>query len=124
MLRMAFEREIVLNIRHRLEMREQQQLFNEDAEEVDVPLEAEFDYSHIHLGSRQRSLRVPTYEKVLEEALGLSDFGDSLAKFLCDHAGVEVYGSDFEGDGFEGNQHCISWCKVVSTFLDIILQVD
>jgi hypothetical protein len=105
-------------------MREQQQLFNEDAEEFNVPLEAEFNYSHVHLGSCQCSLRVLTYKKVLEEALALSDFGDSLTNFLRDHAGVEVYSSDFEGDGFKGNQHCISWCKVVSTLFDIILQVD
>ena len=113
MLRMAFEREVVLNIRHRLEMQEQQQLFDENTDEADVPLEAEFNYSHVHLGSRQHSIRLRTYEKSLEETLGFSGFGDSLAKFLREYAGVDVYGSDFKGDGFEGHQHCIFHCKVI-----------
>ena len=116
MLQMAFEREVVFNIRHRLEMYDQQQLFNENADEDDIPLEAEFEYSHVHLGSRRRSLKIPTYEKVLKEELGLSDFGDILAKFLRDYAQIEVFGLDFEGDGFEGHQHCIYWCKVVPVF--------
>jgi hypothetical protein len=113
MLQMAFEREVAVNIRHRLEMHEQQRLFDENANEVDIPSEAEFSYSHIHLGSRQRSLKLPTYAKVIEEAIGFSDFGDSLAKFLRGCAGIDVYGSDFKGDGFEGHQHCIWHCKVV-----------
>ena len=112
MLRMALEREIILNIRHRLEMREQQQLFDENVDEADIPSEAEFGYSHISLGSRQRSLRLPTYGKVLDEELGFSGFGDSLAEFLREYAGVDVHGSDFVGDGFEGHQHCIFRCKV------------
>ena len=115
MLRMAFEREVVLNIRHRLEMQEQQRLFGENADEVDIPSEMEFNYSHVHLGSRQRSILVGTYEKVLEEALGFSGFGDSLAKFLREYASVDVHGSDFEGDGFEGHQHCIFHSKVIFT---------
>jgi len=116
MLRMAFEREIVLNIRHRIEMHEQQRLFDENAEEDDIPSETEFGTSHIHLGSRQRSVKIPTYEKVLEEELGFSNLGDSLARFLRDYTHVDVRGSDFEGDGFEGDQYNIYWCKVVSSF--------
>jgi len=38
MLHMAFEREVVLNIHHWIEMYEQQQLFNENAKEDDIPL--------------------------------------------------------------------------------------
>ena len=113
MLRMAFEREVVLNIHHRIEMREQQQLFNDNADEADAPLEAEFSYSHIHLGSRQRSLKLPTYEKIVEEVIGFSGFGDSLAKFLREYGHADVYGSDFEGDGFEGHRYCIFYYKVV-----------
>jgi len=121
MLRMAFEREVVLNIRHWLEMHEQQQLFDENTDEANAPSMAQFSFSHIHLGSRQRSLKLPTYEKVVEEALGFSNFGDSLAKFLREYAGVDVYGSDFEGDGFEGHQHCIFHYKVAFILSDFIL---
>jgi len=112
---MAFEREVVLNIRHRIEVYEQQQFFDENAEEDDAPLETEFSNSHVHLGSRQRSLKLPTYEKVLEEELGFPNLGDSLAQFLRDYARVDVHGSDFNGDGFEGDQHNIYWCKVTSS---------
>ena len=115
MLRMAFEREVVLNIRHRIEVYEQQRLFDENADEDGIPLETEFSNSYIHLGSRQRSLKIPTYEKVLEEELAFSNFGDHLARFLRDYARVDVHGSDFEGDGFEGDQHNIYWCKVASS---------
>jgi len=79
------------------------------------PLEAEFGCSHIHLGSHQRSLKAPTYKQVLHEELGFSNFGDSLATFLREYALVEVYGLDFDGDGFEGHQHNIWWCKVISS---------
>ena len=116
MLRMAFEREIVLNIRHRIEMHEQQRLFEENAEEDGIPSETEFGTSRVHLGSRQRSLKTPTYEKVLGEELGFSNLGDSLARFFRDYARVDVRGSDFEGDGFEGDQRNIYWCKVVYSF--------
>ena len=112
MLCMAFEREVILNIRHWLEMYEQQRLFEENADEEDIPSVAEFSHSHVHLGSRQHSLKLPTYEGILKEELGLPDFGDSLTKFLREYAGVDVYGSDFEGDGFKGHQHCIYYCKV------------
>ena len=121
MLRMAFKREVVLNIRHRLEMQEQQQLFDENVNEVNVPSEAEFSYSHVHLGSRQRSVGLWTYEKILEETLGFSDFGDTLAKFLREYASVDVYGSDFQGDGFEGHQHCIFHHKVVFVSSEFVL---
>ena len=120
MLRMAFEREVVFDIRHRLEMCNQQRLFDENADEDDIPSEAEFGYSHVHLGSRRRSLKLPTYEKVLKEEPGLSDFGDVLSRFLRDYALIEVFGSDFEGDGFEGHQHCIYWCKVVPVLSDVL----
>jgi hypothetical protein len=113
MLRMAFEREVVLNIRHRLETQEQRWLFDENAHESDVPSEAEFNHSHVHLGSRQRAVELHTYEKFLDKTLGFSDFGDSLAKFLREYARVDVHGSDFEGDGFEGHQYCIFNYKVV-----------
>lgn len=122
MLRMVYEKEVVLNIRHRLEMREQQQLFDDNAVDRDyAPLEAAFEYSHVNLGSRQRGLKLLSYEEVLEETLGFHDFGDSLAGFLRDHAHVEVYGSDFDGDGFEGHQGCIYWCKVVVLSLDVFV---
>ena len=114
---MTFEREVVLNIRHRIEMYEQQHLFNENANEDDIPSVAEFKYSHVHLGLRQRGLKLWMYEEDLEEALGFSGFGDSLAQFFRDYTSVDVYGSDFNGDGFEGHQHCIFHCKVSSSII-------
>lgn len=111
---MTFEREVVLNIRHRLEMYEQQRSFDENANEDDIPSVTEFKYSHVHLGSRQCGLKLRMYEEDLEEALHFSGFGDSLAKFFREYAGVDVYGSDFNGDGFEGHQHCVFHCKVSS----------
>jgi hypothetical protein len=110
---MAYEREVVLNIRHRLEMHEQEQLFNNNVPDNSNDTVATFKESHIHLGSRQRGLRIPTYERVLEVELGMYGFGDSLARFLRDYTRLEVYGSEFEGDGFEGHQLCIYWFKVL-----------
>ena len=112
---MKYEKEVVLNIRHRIEMSEQQQQFDDNVadNEYDVP-EAIFNYSHIHLGSRQRGLKLSSYETLLEETLGFRHSGDSLAEFLRNYALVDVHGSDFVGDGFEGHQHYIYWCKVVS----------
>jgi len=110
---MEYEKEVVLSIRHRIEMYEQQRFFDDNvADRDDTPLEATFEHSHVQLGSRQRSLKVPSYETALEETLGFHGFSDSLARFLRDHALVDVYGSDFVGDGFEGHQHCIFWSKV------------
>lgn len=114
MLRMEYEKEVVLNIRHRIEMHEQQRLFDENIADTDyTPLEATSEHSRIHLGSRQRGLKVLSYEKTLEETLGFRGFSDSLAGFLRDHALVDVHGSDFVGDGFDGHQQCIYWCKVI-----------
>ena len=109
---MAFEKEIVLNVRHRIQMHEQEQIFNENVPGEPDDAAARFNNPHIHLGSRQRSLKVPSYEQVLEAELGFLGFGDSLARFFRDQVRIEVYGSDFEGDGFEGHQLCINWCKV------------
>ena len=110
---MVYEKEVVLNIRHRIEMCEQQEMFDDNvADKEFTPLEATFAYSHVHLGSRQRGLKIPSYAEDLQEMLDFHGFSDSLAEFLRDYARVEVYGSDFSGDGFEGHQHHISWCKV------------
>ena len=115
MLRMEYEKEVILSIRHRIETYEQQQLFDDNIIDEDYTpgLDAMFENSHIHLGSRQRSLKLLSYEKVLEESQGFDGFSDSLAEFLRDYAHAEVYGSDFVGDGFEGHPNCIYWCKVI-----------
>jgi len=117
MLRMEYEKEVVLSIRHRIETYEQQRLFDDNIIDEDYTpgLDAMFENSHVHLGSRQRSLKLLSYEKVLEESQGFDGLSDSLAKFLRDYARVEVYGSDFVGDGFEGHPNCIYWCKVILT---------
>ena len=120
---MAFEREVILNIHHRLGMYEQQQLFKETTDEEDIPSVAEFGHSYVHLGSRQHSLKLPTYEETLKEELGLPDFGDSLMKFLHEYAGVDIHGSDFEGDRFKGHQHCIYYCKVFFFALPVLTLV-
>lgn len=119
MLRMEYEKEVVLNIRHRIEMYNQWEEFNENiADEEYDHMEATFDYSHVHLGSRQRGLKLSSYETVLEETLGFHGFGDALAEFLRNYASVEIHGTDFEGDGFEGHQNCIYWHKVFFTPLN------
>ena len=124
---MEYEREVVLNIHHRIDMYEQEQLFNNSICEDSNRIATTFnqDESHVHLGSRQRGLGVPAYGQVLEEELGLRDFGDSLARFFRDYSRIEVYGSDFEGDGFEGHQRCINWCKVafISFGLNVALLI-
>ena len=113
MLQMVYEKEVVLNIRHCIEMCKQQEMFDDNvADKEFTPLEATFEYSHVCLGSRQRGLKIPSYAEDLRETLDFHGFSDSLAEFLCDYACVEVYGSDFSGDGFKGHQHHISWCKV------------
>ena len=112
---MVYEKEVVLNIRHRIELCEQQRLFDDNVVDEDyTPLEATFASSRIQLGSRQRGLKIPSYEKVLEEMLGFRNFGNSLAGFLRVHTSVDVRGPDFDGDGFEGHQYCIYWYKVIS----------
>ena len=125
MLRMEYEKEVVLNIRHRVEMHEQQQEFDDNVtdKEYNIPEEI-FNYSHVHLSSRQRGLKLLSYEISLEETLGFRKFGDSLAEFLRDYALVDVYGSDFDGDGFEGHQHYIYWCKVIYTLPDTGFRID
>lgn len=121
---MEYEKEVVLNIRHRVEMREQRQLFDENvADEANIPLEGALAHSHIHLGSCQRGLKLLSYEKILEETLGFHRFGDSLAEFLRDYARVDVHGSDFEGDGFSGHQQYIYWCKVGFALLSLFCEV-
>ena len=100
MLRMAYEKEVILSIRHRIEMYEQEQIFCDNITDGSDNTAATFEDSHIHLGSCQRSLNVLTYERVLERELQFHGFGDSLAGFLRDYTCVEVYGSNFEGDGF------------------------
>ena len=112
MFRMVYEKEVVLNIRHRVEMHEQERLFCDNAPGDSGGTPTSFGDSHIHLGSRQRSIKVPSYEEDLEAELGFYGFGDSLAKFIRDYTPIEVYGSDFDGDGFEGHEHCINWRKV------------
>ena len=120
MLWMEYEKEVVLNIRHCIKMHEQQKIFDSNnTDEDQTPLDlTTFKNSHVHLGSRQRSLRLLSYEKSLEETIGFYGLGDSLAEFLRNYACVEVYGSDFIGDGFEGHQLCIYWCKVDFALLD------
>ena len=122
MLRMEYEREVILSVCHRIEMYEQQQLFDDNAADEDyTPLAATLgDSSRVHLGSRQRGLKLTLYEKVLEETLEFNHFGDSLARFLRNHTLMEVYGTDFVRDGFEGHWHCIYWYKVISTLRDLI----
>ena len=70
MLRMEYEKEVILSIRHCIETYEQQQLFDDNIIDEDYTpgLDAMFENSHIHLGSRQRSLKLLSYEKVLEES--------------------------------------------------------
>lgn len=109
---MEYEKEVVLSIRHRIEMYEQEQHFNSNAPDDDYT-EVAFEDSHVRLGSRQRGLKLPSYDQDLKEMIGFDGFSDSLARFLRDYARVEVYGSDFNGDGFEGHQFCIYWCKVI-----------
>ena len=98
MLRMVYKKEVVLNIRHRIEMCEQQEMFDDNvADKEFTPLEATFEYSHVHLGSRQHSLKIPLYAEDLQETLDFHRFGDSLAESLRDYARVEVYGSGVKG---------------------------
>lgn len=114
MLRMEYEKEVILSIRHRIETYEQQRLFDDNAIDKDyTPLEVTLETSHIHLGSRQRGLMLLSYEKDLEGTLGFHGFGVALARFLHDYALVEVYSKDFVGDGFTGHQHYIYWYKVM-----------
>ena len=113
MLRMVYEKEVILNIHHRIEIYEQERHFGDNAlDDTAGNTTTAFKDSHIYLGSRQRSLKVLSYEEDLEAGLGFRGFGDSLAEFFQDYTRIEVYGSDFDGDGFEGHQLCIYWHKV------------
>ena len=52
MLQMVYEKEVVLNIRHRIEMCEQQEMFDDNvADKEFTPLEATFEYSLLNGGS-------------------------------------------------------------------------
>ena len=124
MLQMAYEKEVVLSIRHHIEVYEQEQAFNTNIPDNSNDMVARFDGSHIHLGSRQRGLRVPSYGQVLEAELGFREFGDSLARFIRDYTRVQVYGSEFKGDGFIGHQLCINWLKVCSFLSRLITSED
>lgn len=90
MLQMVYKKEVILNICHCIELCKQQQLFDNNIVDEDyTPLEAMFASSRIQLGSRQCSLKIPSYEKVLEEMLGFCNFGNT---------SVDVCGSDFNRD--------------------------
>ena len=115
---MAYEKEVVLNIRHRIKMCEQEQTFNQNIPDTSNDTAAAFRGSHVHLGSRQRGIKVLSYGQVLEGGLGFHEFGDSLARFIRDYTLIGVYGSDFDGDGFEGHQYCIDWYTVSFVPLD------
>ena len=82
MLWMAYEKEVVLNIRLRIKMCEQEQIFNDNVSNHWDDTAATFRGSHVHLGSRQRGIKVSSYEQALEEELGFHEFGDSLARFI------------------------------------------
>jgi hypothetical protein len=120
---MVYEKEVVLNIRHCFEVYEQEQMFDDNVPDDSMDTGARFEDSHIHLGSRQRGLKILSYERVLEVELGFKEFGDSLAQFLRDYTRIEVYGSDFEGDGFDGHQLCINWCKVSFFLPGVIVSI-
>jgi hypothetical protein len=79
---MAYEKEVILNIRHHIEMYEQERIFSNNVPNDSGDTAVEFVDSHIHLGSRQRSLNVPSWERDLEEELGFHGFSDLLAQFL------------------------------------------
>ena len=119
---MAYEKEVILSIRHRIEAYEQERLFNDNIDDDLDDTTATFENARVRLGSCQRGFKLPSYEQVLEGEIGFCGFGDSLARFLRDYTRIEVYGSDFEGDGFEGHQFCINWCKV-GTFVFLSLTV-
>ena len=82
MLRMVYEKEVVLNIHHHIEMCEQEQTFNQGVPADSGDTAAAFRGSHVHLGSRQRGIKVSSYGQVLEGELGFHEFSDSLARFI------------------------------------------
>jgi hypothetical protein len=89
---MVYEKEVVLDVRHRIEIYKQRQIFDDNVPDDSIDTRANFEGSHIHLGSRQRGLKIPSYEQVLEGELGFHEFGDSLAQFLRDYTCIKVYG--------------------------------
>ena len=106
---MALEREIIIDIRNRITATENRLLFVEETAEPtqDAP-------PRVQLGSRQGSTVVGVYAHLVEKEIGLNklDFIDLLAKFLREHAGIDIRGNDFDGDGFEGDQLDLRNCRV------------
>jgi hypothetical protein len=112
MLRMALEREIIIDIRNRITAAENRLLFVAETTQSTEPTQDAFP--RVRLGSRQGSTVVGVYAHTVEKEVGLSrfDFINLLAKFLREHAGIDIHGNDFDGDGFEGDQLDLRNCRV------------
>ena len=95
MLRMAFEREVIMNIRHRVDVYDEQQLFSTGSSlDANTPVTR----SHIRLGSLDGIIHLCSYAKKLCEDLDLQNLQNRLSTFLhINHVfNAEDAMSDFE----------------------------
>jgi hypothetical protein len=114
---MTFERDMILNIRNRIDAYDDMASFvGDEAESIESVTSSTL--LRVQLGSRKRSTQVSIYAKKLQEELGLHTmtFIDTLTKFFQDR-GVDVHGNDFEGDGFIGHQVDLRVCRVGHSIL-------
>lgn len=79
MLRMAFEREVIMNIRYRVNAYDEQSLFNENPG-PDTNTVAHC--SHVRLGSLNKIIHLSSFAKKLSKDIELQDLRTLLAKFL------------------------------------------
>ena len=102
---MAFEREVIRNIRHRVDTYDEQCLFENESSGPST--NAVISRSHVRLGSLDNMIHLSSYAKKLSRDIGLRDLRNLLAMFFRLN---RVFNSDLE-DG------TISELKVGTTFI-------
>ena len=80
MLRMAFEREVTMNIRYRVDAYDEQQLFEDESSGPSA--EASVSRSHVRLGSLDNVIHLGSYAKKLSKDIRLQGLRKLLTTFL------------------------------------------
>jgi len=80
MLRMAFEREVIMNIRYRVDAYDEQCLFDDESSGLNA--DESVVRSHVQLGSLEKIIHLGSYAKKLGNDICLQDLQKLLTTFL------------------------------------------
>lgn len=103
MLRMAFEREVIMNIRYRVDAHDEQCLFENGGPHLSTDPSA--IHSHTRLGSLDGIMHVSSYAKKIRKDIHLQDLQKLLATFL--RLGVVFDAKDNAISGFKVSVACV-----------------